>query len=176
MGFLRRLLGGDAGGAEDATPVAGLDVRLAHLGVPAHLGEDVRVLAGEDPALERLVRQRLRPVVDRTQAGVVAGLQVAAVDDHVGPVDELPERVGRGCLTERRQVRLGVLEMGLGRIGGSGVGPLRLVDLLGHRLRGSLQQPIGRSSAERRINRSPIKITKRAIRIRLGISTVRPCP
>ena len=70
-----------------AAPVAHLG-RRRDLGVEAHPLEQVGVVAGLDPALERRERDVVAgPVVDRPQPRVVARVEVPVVDREVGPVE-----------------------------------------------------------------------------------------
>ena len=89
---------------------------LRDLGVVAHELEQVRVVAGEDPALERRERDAVaRPVVDRPEPDVVARVEVAVVHGEVRPVEQRQERLGRpprGLLAVRR-VRLDRLVVGV---------------------------------------------------------------
>jgi hypothetical protein len=60
------------------------------LGVVAHPLEQLGVVAGGDPALERRERDLVAgPVVDRLQPDVVARVEVAVVDREVGPVESV---------------------------------------------------------------------------------------
>ncbi len=72
---------------QHATPIARLE-RQVLLGRPAHLGQQLRVLAAEDPAAQRLVARFARPVVERAQGDVVVRLGVGAVD---GPEREVSD-------------------------------------------------------------------------------------
>ena len=92
----RQLLARVAPDADElALAVAQLGVGR-HLRVVAHPLEQVGVVAGHDPALERRERDVVAgPVVDRPQADVVARVQVAVVDGEVRPVEQREERVGR---------------------------------------------------------------------------------
>ena len=67
-----------------------------HLRVVAHPLEQVGVVAGEDPALERRERDVLAgPVPDRPQPDVVARVEVAVVDGEERPVEQRQERLRR---------------------------------------------------------------------------------
>jgi hypothetical protein len=67
------------------------------LGVVAHPLEQLGVVAGRDPALERRERDLVAgPVVDRPEPDVVARIEVAVVDREVGPVEQRDERLGFG--------------------------------------------------------------------------------
>ena len=81
------------------------------LGVEAHPLEEVRVVAGGDPALEGRKRDVVAgPVVDRSQADVVARVEIAVVDGEVGPVEERQERVGLELLGVGRHELLRLLQ------------------------------------------------------------------
>ena len=93
------------------------------LGVEAHPAQQVRVVAGLDPALERVERDPVAgPVVDRPQPDVVARVEVAVVDREVRPVEDVlegsprraprcrPATIALGLLEQRRRaLGLGVL-------------------------------------------------------------------
>ena len=101
-----------------ALPVTQLGVER-DLGVVAHQLEQVGIVAGEDPALERRVGDVLAgPVPDRPQTHVVARVEVAVVDGQERPVQEGQEGLGRWCLVVGVDELLRLLEALLG--------PLRL--------------------------------------------------
>ena len=70
-------------------------------------------LPREDEAAQGLVGQVLAPVVERTQALVVAAVLVAVVDRHVAEVHEVHEALRVGRLVVVGQLLLGLLEQRL---------------------------------------------------------------
>ncbi len=85
-----------------------------YLRVEAHVLEEVGVVAGLDPALERREGDVVAgPVVDGTQADVVARIEITVVNRKVGPVEERDEGVRGLRLAVRRQELLGLAEQHL---------------------------------------------------------------
>ena len=86
-------------------------VLVRHLGVVAHPLEQVGIVAGLDPALERRERHALaRPVPDRPQPDVVARVEVAVVDGEERPVEERDQGVRRRPLVVGVEELLRLLE------------------------------------------------------------------
>ena len=89
-----------------------------HLRVITHPPEQIRIVAGVDPALHGRERNALAsPVVKGPQADVVPGIQVPVVDREVGEVQQRQESIWRETLVVGRGELSGILEEHLGAIG-----------------------------------------------------------
>ena len=90
----------------DQHPIPLAELRVGrNRGVVAHVLEQIRVVAGEDPAFEGRERHAIaRPAVERPQAHVVPRVEVPAVNGGVGEVQECQEGIRRarpGCTPRR---------------------------------------------------------------------------
>ena len=94
----------------------GLRCAWRHLGVPAHLGQELGLVPGRGSSAAAPRGRPPRPVVETHAGRGCRGLLVAVVDRQVGEVDELGERRRRSaprCTSATSA--LGVLEDRLGR-------------------------------------------------------------